>query len=716
MGDSSLKNILDAASASTAPADTTPSNFTYEELLALAFERRRIELEKSHPGQTTRNNNIAGNVRRAVNAFMKANDLQKTDLLGPEIRDETAWEAARDRMGPNAASQKSLAGKARTWALEAVRAANILYDDETFGMRLTRLREASGLTQAKLTASVSNGYEKIGKDALKRWEQGRRHPSASSQLIVERMEEVLGVPHGTLTDKMPKVPYHSASTKVEIPRSLKRRLSPHLPHDFDIRPDDEQEEIASWIAENILSTPKEVFDDGTVSRGSSEDVFIYALARKQGGRCKMAPPHLISELDRLGDFKTAKLPKAGMKRGKDAVWSKAAHEKADYDLRAFFGALNKMGLPTSAQSLSILIAPEAIERFIEWRYERRGAYTGTLLTFLQMVVSFLQPDVGFLTQIRGFGCPIREVPGFISKETADLAATDWEVACARAKAAIYTRVSQIEAVREQGRDPFEAILPVVDAPKPLFVYWKIVDEIRARMPGSEYRIRVAECLRSLAIIRIALGSGLRSKNLRELLFCPKGGTPKTEKELRKLKRGEMRWKEGCWWIAIPDVALKNRKSKAVEVWNEFPLEDPDGKLDADISKYLTAREDLLSGHPDPGTLFVKTLRSRAKEATYDKNGFYTAFRAVITTYGIYNPYTGRGAIKGLRPHGPHSVRHVLGTHLIKNETVSDAAAALFDTEIMSQQHYGRYAPSDRHRDAMRKAWSGFPVRKIGGRA
>ena len=37
----------------------------------------------------------------------------------------------------------------------------------------------------------------------------------------------------------------------------------------------------------------------------------------------------------------------------------------------------------------------------------------------------------------------------------------------------------------------------------------------------------------------------------------------------------------------------------------------------------------------------------------------------VQRYGIFNPYTGRGVIKGLLPHGPHSVRDVLATHILK---------------------------------------------------
>jgi hypothetical protein len=55
---------------------------------------------------------------------------------------------------------------------------------------------------------------------------------------------------------------------------------------------------------------------------------------------------------------------------------------------------------------------------------------------------------------------------------------------------------------------------------------------------------------------------------------------------------------------------------------------------------------LLGSAKDPGTLFVKTVKTTSLDAAYDSTKFYEAWRTVIQRYGIYNPYTGRGAIKG----------------------------------------------------------------------
>ncbi|CCF21010.1 protein of unknown function [Pseudorhizobium banfieldiae] len=85
-------------------------------------------------------------------------------------------------------------------------------------------------------------------------------------------------------------------------------------------------------------------------------------------------------------------------------------------------------------------------------------------------------------------------------------------------------------------------------------------------------------------------------------------------------------------------------------------------------------------------------------------------------YGIYNPYTGRAAIKGLLPHGPHNVRDVLATHILKQTgSYEQASYAIQDTPDVVQQHYGRFLPQDKAALAARilnKVWeAAWPTRK-----
>jgi hypothetical protein len=105
-----------------------------------------------------------------------------------------------------------------------------------------------------------------------------------------------------------------------------------------------------------------------------------------------------------------------------------------------------------------------------------------------------------------------------------------------------------------------------------------------------------------------------------------------------------------------------------------------------------------AGRPrsDPGTFFVKTAKRTSRNAAYNQTAFYEAWRLIIQRYGIHNPYTGRGAIKGLLPHGPHNVRDVLATHVLKQTgSYEQAGYAIQDTAEMVAHHYGRFLPEDK---------------------
>ena len=209
----------------------------------------------------------------------------------------------------------------------------------------------------------------------------------------------------------------------------------------------------------------------------------------------------------------------------------------------------------------------------------------------------------------------------------------------------------------------------------------------------------AEAVRSFLLLRLGLHLGLRQKNLRQLRVCPRHHFPTSERRLEDMKCGELRWsdREQGWEVLIPSVAFKNSGSSFFGQ-KPFRLILPDL---LDLYKYLEAYIDrhrgvLLGSAKDPGTLFVKTVKTTSLDAAYDSTKFYEAWRTVIQRYGIYNPYTGRGAIKGLLPHGPHNLRDILATHILKQTgSYEQASYAIQDTPDVVQQHYGRFLPQDK---------------------
>lgn len=67
--------------------------------------------------------------------------------------------------------------------------------------------------------------------------------------------------------------------------------------------------------------------------------------------------------------------------------------------------------------------------------------------------------------------------------------------------------------------------------------------------------------------------------------------------------------------------------------------------------------------------------------------------------------------RGLLPFGPHSVRHVVATTIVKTTGSFEAAAnVLMDTIQMVEAHYARFAPADRYRFG----WGAY-ARALGGK-
>jgi hypothetical protein len=137
------------------------------------------------------------------------------------------------------------------------------------------------------------------------------------------------------------------------------------------------------------------------------------------------------------------------------------------------------------------------------------------------------------------------------------------------------------------------------------------------------------------------------------------------------------------------VAIKMQR-RVVSAVTSLPSHKPVGSY---VDRH---RARLLGPASDPGTFFVKTAKATSISAAYDQNTFYEAWRLIIQRYGIYNPYTGRGAIKGLLPLGPHNVRNVLATHILKKTgSFEQASYAIQDTPDMVAKHYGRFLPQDK---------------------
>ncbi|NTC82089.1 hypothetical protein [Agrobacterium tumefaciens] len=590
-----------------------------------------------------------------------------------------------------------------------------------------------GETYYHLHRAIFREGDALEAGTLLSWLKGMKVPrSVSSLEILNRIERRYRLPQNYFKEKLPHQSRAGVGHDVgdDISPAERRRLAWHLPDDFNSLPEEKRAEILEWVRRVILTGATDyrryqalatrqryaIRFPGVTYGGSHKPM---TSARKVVKESKDeledpdmlsgvidAPTHLAHEMANLMSFKTATLTAVGFKR--NGVWGEETASQKLEHLGLMFGALAASpegevagrGVPLDALTFGLLVFPGIWDWYLQWRERRRGFYTAWEADMLSIALSLTREETGWIRQHPELIERVVPVTGLVTKEEIAFARRDWHACCDAFHSHARNRIREIQRVMRVHRDPFEPIMCVLEAPSPLAEYRKITDEILLRMPDKDrYPRAAAESVRSFLMLRLGLHLGLRQKNLRQLMFCPRGHFPTSERRLEEMRRGELRWsdRESGWEVLIPSVAFKNAHSSFFGS-KPFRLILPDL---LDLYHYINAyierhRKVLLGQANDPGTFFIKTVKLSSANAAYNQTTFYEAWRLIIQRYGIYNPYTGRGALKGLLPHGPHNVRDVLATHILKlTGSYEQASYAIQDTPEMVQQHYGRFLPQDK---------------------
>jgi hypothetical protein len=599
-------------------------------------------------------------------------------------------------------------------------------DPASFADSLTLHIRRHGDSRHHLCRAVSSEDAVLDHHNLRKWCMGESSPQhLQSFHILKRIERRYRLPTGYFMEKLPHLGRASRGHEVgDVGAAEMRRLAWHLPDDFNARSPAEQDEILAWVKRVIIN-------------GSTDYRRYQAAALKQryGLRFKAlapstridlddvppqdddvaveiaqgivaAPETLEREMADLLRFKTSTLTAFGQQR--NGVWNKETAAQKVEHLGLMFGALaaspksgvRGAGAVREYLSLALLVFPSVWDWYLQWREQRRGFFTNWEVDMLSVGLALVRQETGWLRQTPQIADHLHPVPGLVTAADIAGARGNWDRACDIMFKHGRNRAKEIQRVARVHRDPFEPILPILEAESPVSEYRKITEEILRLMPDERlYPRPAAEAVRSFLMLRFGLHLGLRQRNLRELLVCPPGHLPSSERYLEDVRRGELRWntKENGWEVFIPSIAFKNANSSFFGA-KPFRLLLPDlGRLYEMIDVYLGRhRERLLGPAADPRTFFVKTAKYNSASAEYDQTTFYEAWRLTVQRYGIYNPYTKRGAIPGLLPHGPHNVRDVLATHILKKTgSYEQASYAIQDTAEMVAKHYGRFLPQDK---------------------
>lgn len=433
--------------------------------------------------------------------------------------------------------------------------------------------ERHGDTYWHLHRAIVKRGDRVNHKTFITWAKGTRMPrSVKSLEVLGRIERRYRLPTGYFKAKLSNAARAATGhNPVGISPSERRRIAWHLPDDFDQRSPSEREEILEWVRRVIItgSTDYRRFQAAAmkhryavrfpdVLQGTAimarvapapsdfdDDDFAEIVSSAVD-----APLRLWEEMADLLNFKTATLTAVGYQRvgvwGEETAAQKVEHCGLMFGALAASprGAVRGLGVPLEALGFALLVFPSIWDWYLQWRERRRGFYTAWEVDMLRLGLALTRAETGWLRQNPKLAANLRPIKGLITQQDIDVVLGDWDAACEACQKHCSGRVKEIQRVAQVHRDPFEPILRVLESESPVGEYRKIADEILRTMPDERrYPRDAAEAVRSFLTIRIGLHTGLRQKNLRQLLICPRGRMPTSERQLANLKVGELRWSE-----------------------------------------------------------------------------------------------------------------------------------------------------------------------------
>lgn len=416
------------------------------------------------------------------------------------------------------------------------------------------------------------------------------------------------------------------------------------------------------------------------------------------------PSRLQQEWDDLVRYKTAVIPR----HPRLSQWKPGTVDRIHNVVIEIFSymrlpvAQGGLGVPEEHLSLCHLGLSSVVERFFAWKEARSpdGLDTGTR-TWIGFIANLTTaaahgekrqvnrgaPVPGYLHHLAQNARNLRPIKGlFSAQEIAVFADPDgWGAELQRCNSLCWMLFNNTRHGWVFARDPFEAILPILQMDRPLDVLIDMLGRMYRDLPSPamvnpfERAVAVRRYVAALIFIRTAL----RRRNVASLT-CNAHGT------------GTFRRKDHGWTIELPAKAFKNeagpffaRRADGVpaEPYRfSFPPEDT-----AIIDEYVGAsRKVLLGGSDDHGGFFVTKGGSILAEETLAVEMHQHSWR-----YLVFHETTGTG-IRGVTSFSVHAIRSITVTHILKvTGDYALAAHAIQDSVETIMRHYARFMAPDK---------------------
>lgn len=403
-------------------------------------------------------------------------------------------------------------------------------EPDDFGAALRLHAQRHGETIYHLYDAVVRSEDGVNRSTLISWGRGTKMPRAAISLeVLGRIERRYRLAEGYFAARSGARDRAPGDFNLEgVTPAERRRLAWHLPDDFNHRSSHERAEILDWVRNVIISgsTDYRRYQAAMMRQRYAVRFTCASGPRRPSSIARtpedsgiiIAPKRLNDEMAAILKFKTATFADFGLQR--NGVWgTETASQKAEH-FGLWFGAfaapseseVQGRGVDPKLLTFGMMLFPQVWDWYLTWRERRRGFYTKWEIDLLSIAAAFCREETGWLRQTPQIADSLREIDGLISCQDIAEACADWHAVCDRMYKHARRRIKEIDRVARIHRDPFEPILPVLEAPSPVGEYRKITEEILTRMPDERHYPRAAaEAVRSFLLLRIGLHTGLRQR-------------------------------------------------------------------------------------------------------------------------------------------------------------------------------------------------------------
>ncbi len=635
---------------------------------------------------------LARQIAEATNKAYGSHFRQIVKVLPPEVSDLYAWLAALDDSAIEGLAQRlrKVEGTSRphfTAALKKARAIalqrrTIAEMPPTFAEALRWAMERQGVSISQLAKQVG-----VNHASVIWWLRGG---FPRSQTLVTKLEEALDLPEGTLSGRLPRWGLPKVGVKgkdtpyPEFTRAFLRvaALARYGRPWNDLSPDEQEvlrrEDEDRW---NRLSNRQKR------TRKASQNPFRLSFDEWPLGARAEWERYESYASSAPGSAARVQAALAGAPLAPTTVREETLKRERML-IEQFYGYCHKvLGLDSNALSLALLTDLELVHSYLKWRVNRYKdedlpPVTRSEYMFIALVKKLHR---GYLRAL-GLGVDPDGVKNLERK----------------------LKIAGIDVT-----DGYHAVEPLLETPEPL--RWvldgirlmlrdaagRVGDLLAPKIPTAKSEAAEATALyRDVVLLWLMVAHPLRAKHyygacLDMNEFRDGDFTP---------GRGHVGRAGERYYLAYRKNEFKNARGQVFQSLQDhdlvpFPLDDPEHPvLVLDVNGTRYSLNELFH-------VYLHTILPRLAQALSRTGPLLPLFPGADTKVRIHRIFYSRSAYvaavpnvpRGLLPFGPHSIRHVVATEVVKSTGSFEAAAnMLLDSIDMVVQHYARFAPRDRY--------------------